>query len=228
MKNIIIPAVILAIVAFLTSFVLSHVKKITYPRILKQAKEKQEKALSFVLPGFRIGSEQRISIDGKEFPFWIGEKTVESGTLKGYAVISSSSGYSGGVKSMIGFDENWIVLGISILQQTETPGLGARCIEIASKETLWDVVFGERVEEPVLFPWFQEQFKGLNANNKIKILRKGNWKPELRDELLQKNAISAITGATITTRAVTRSLRSGVLALQKELHSSIEDGEEIR
>ena len=40
-------------------------------------------------------------------------------------------------------------------------------------------------------------------------IKKGDWNPDLRDELLKKNAISAITGATITTRAVRDGIETG-------------------
>ena len=42
MGNIIKPTLILAIVAFIASFALSHVNEATKPSILKQEKQKQE------------------------------------------------------------------------------------------------------------------------------------------------------------------------------------------
>ncbi|MDY6935423.1 MAG: FMN-binding protein [Spirochaetota bacterium] len=210
-KNILKSTVVLAIVAFSASFVLSHVYRITHPNILKQAKEKQERALSVVLPGYSNITEKKIKIDEKDFQYWIGKKWEDGKTRKGYAFIAEKAGYSGLVKTMVGVNELGIILGISILQQTETPGLGARCIELPAMETFWGYLFGESSTDDVesILPWFQEQFNGLNANNRIEILKKGDWNPDLRNELLKKNAISAITGATITTRAVRDGIETG-------------------
>ncbi len=231
MGTIIKPTLILAIVAFVASFALSHINKITRPSILMQEKQKQEKALSQVLPGYTIDSKDKKStiIDGKEFVYWIGEKTDAKSRKKprGYAFISEKPGYSGTVKSMIGIDEQSIILGVSVLQQTETPGLGARSTEIASQMTFFQYLFGEPsdIDEEALLPWFQKQFTGINTNKKIKILKKGDWKADMRDELLQENAISAITGATITTKAVKDSIEEGIQRFQA-IKAEQENGED--
>ena len=107
---------------------------------------------------------------------------------------------------MVGVDENGKVLGLSIISQSETPGLGDRCVEVADRETLWDHIrdgipprdFGDETR----IPWFQNQFKGLNANSNIRMVRRGDWNPDMREDLLEMNAISALTGASITTSAV--------------------------
>ena len=129
------------------------------------------------------------------------------------------SGYSGLVKTMVGIDENGIILGISILRQSETPGLGARSVEIATKETFFGYLFGESspTEDESIAPWFQEQFTGLNTSKRIDIAKKGDWSIEIRDELLERNAISAITGATITSRAVRDSINTGIKDLKRAM-----------
>lgn len=216
-KNIIKSTIILAVVTFAASFVLSHVNRITYPNILKQEREKQERALSVVLPGYSNIEKKKTLIDNKVYIYWTGDKIEEGKTAKGFAFISGSSGYSGLVQSMVGIDENGIILGLSILQQTETPGLGARSVEVATSETFLGYIFGSEAstKDESIAPWFQEQFKGLNTTKTIDIVKRGDWSIEIRDELLNKNAISAITGATITTRAVRDSIASGIKDLQR-------------
>ncbi len=220
MGNIIKPTLILAIVAFTASFALSHVYEISYPNILKQEYQKQEKALTLVLPGYSIDIKDKksVAIDGKDFVYWIGIKKENKRRkiLKGYAFISEKSGYSGTVKSMVGIDEKGMILGISVLQQSETPGLGARSTEVASQMTFFEYLFGEpsTADEEAILPWFQEQFSGLDSQKKIKILKKGDWNAEMKEELLRENAISAITGATITTKAVRDSIEAGIQKIQ--------------
>ena len=215
MRNIISSTVVLAIVVFIASFSLSHVNKITYPNILRQAKEKERRALSTVLPGYSNIKVKEVIIDGKDFLYWTGVKRKNRKTIKGYAFITEKSGYSGLVRTMVGVNMKGVILGISILQQSETPGLGARSIEIASKQTFFGYLFGTSPseEEPTI-PWFQEQFRGLNTSKRIEIVKKGDWDIELREELLKENAISAITGATITTRVVRDSIDEGFQRLR--------------
>jgi len=223
MAKIINSTIILGIIAFTASLALSHINKITYPEIIKQQKMKQEKALAIVLPGYTIKEAKKVKIDNSEFNYWSGEKTEGDNTLKGYAFIIEKPGYSGPVRTMLGINEKGIILGISILQQTETPGLGARCIEIASKKTFFDVLFGTgstKEEEPSI-PWFQEQFRGLDTGKNINIRKEGDWKPEMRDALLAKNSISAITGATITSKTVTESIKTGITRLKKVINKEV-------
>ncbi len=230
MGTIIKPTLILSLVAFIASFALSHVDKSTKPAILLQAKQKQEKALSIVLPGYTVDAQDKRTwdIDGMKLSYWIGEKKAE-GTNKmtrGYAFITEKPGYSGTVKSMVGIDSQGMILGLSVLQQTETPGLGARATEVASKMTFIQALFGDSSgeSEVEILPWFQEQFTGLDTKKKIQLEKKGDWNVAIKDELLEVNAISAITGATITTKAVRDSIGIGIAALQKCIEMDEKEG----
>lgn len=229
MNNIIKPTIVLTIIAFVAAFSLSHIKKITYPNILKQEREKQEIALKAVLPsGFAVKEEKNPTVEGREFKYWIAEKTDERGlAVKAYAFIAEKGGYSGPVRSMVGVDEKGLILGISVLQQSETPGLGARSTEIASRETFWGHFFGigETPKDNPVTPWFQDQFKGLDTNKKVEILKKGDWSPAMKEELLAKNGISAITGATVTSKAVRDSIASGVETLHKAIQLETRSGQ---
>lgn len=232
MNNIIKPTIILAIIAFVAAFALSHIKTITYPNIQRQEREKQEAALRAVLPaGYAVKEEKNPKIEGSEFKYWIAEGKDEKGAVvKAYAFIAEKGGYSGPVRSMVGVDEKGIVLGISVLQQSETPGLGARSIEIASRETFWGHFFGigKTPEDNPVTPWFQDQFKGLDTNKKIEILKKGDWNPAMKEELLAKNSISAITGATVTSKAVRDSIALGIETLHKAIQLETGSGQGVK
>ena len=206
---------ILGLTSFIATFALSHIKAITYPVIQKQERQKQENALALVLPGYTIGEERSVAVNGGSFTYWTAEKTDGPATMKAYAFIAEKPGYSGAIRTMVGVDDTGTVLGISIIRQSETPGLGARVLEAASRNTFFQVVTGrahETGEEPS--PWFQEQFRGVNAAAKIAIFKKGDWNETMRDELLLKNGVSAITGATITTKAVKDSIEVGMATLR--------------
>ena len=82
---------------------------------------------------------------------------------------------------------------------------------------------GEEITEP----WFQEQFRGIDLNKKINIMKKGQWTKELSNELLSKNAITAITGATVTSKAIANGLKESLIDLKKArlmLEPAVEEG----
>ena len=74
-KSLVKPTIILAVIAFIATFALSHIKKITYPSIQKQERQKRDAALMAVLPGYTITEEKRAPIDNREFTYWIAERS---------------------------------------------------------------------------------------------------------------------------------------------------------
>ncbi|MBN1495303.1 MAG: FMN-binding protein [Spirochaetes bacterium] len=218
-RQIIRPTLVLTAITVASVFLLSHVERLAGPIIIKRARQKQEAALSLVLPGYIVLSSRTIAVDGVEFTYWEAEKKVENRTVRAYAFLTKGTGYGGDMVMMAGVDEKGEVLGLSIISQSETPGLGDRCLEVADRETLWDHLKGGIPErdfsDATRIPWFQNQFKGLDANEKIQIVKRGDWEPGMRDGLLEINAISAITGATITSAGVVRGLESGLDRLRR-------------
>ena len=106
----------------------------------------------------------------------------------GYAFIAEGNGYQGVIKLIVGVDPSInIMKGMEVLESQETPGLGA---EISGSP-------------------FRDQFKGLGLTHSIEYVK--NEKPDKPYE------IEAITGATISSRAVVNILNNGVATLRKEL-----------
>ena len=225
-KNIIKPSLIITGVVFAASLALSHVYKITEPSITKQKAEKEREALFVVLPDFAIGEEKTDVMNGDTFRFWVGEKKNEDDTVStAYAFITENPGYSGAIRSMVGIDAAGHIIGIYIIEQTETPGLGARAVEGSASNTVWSalgkIISGQEIE-PDGYPWFQRQFAGLNAAQKIYIEKMGDWTPEKEQALLSKNAITNITAATITGDAVIKSIERGYARLSSILEKEKE------
>ncbi len=209
MKNLLKPTIVLGTIALISGITLAALNTITSSRIEALSRDKEQRALAQVLPGYTNIVEKEKSINGKAASYWVGEKQIDGKKQFGYAFIASKSGYSGDVVSMIGVSEKLIIEGIFILQQTETPGLGSRAEEVISDLNFWDFLAGKKEAEKKR-PWFQRQFTGLNSAAEMKIVKKGNWTESNKDELLKNNEITAITGATITTSAVKRSIEAAV------------------
>ena len=100
------------------------------------------------------------------------------------------------------------VNGVTILEQKETPGLGTRVEEVASDVTWILILTGEKTlghapGEEAPRPWFTEKYRGLAADA-ISLTADGG-------------AIDAITGATVSSRAVTDAVRTAVEGLAETL-----------
>ncbi len=97
----------------------------------------------------------------------------KNGRPVGTAIICKGNGYQGEIRMMVGVNADFSKFtGMIVLEQVETPGLGAK---IAGKS-------------------FEAQFTGLAAKPPIEYVK--GIKPG------KKNQIQAITGATISSRAV--------------------------
>jgi electron transport complex protein RnfG len=66
------------------------------------------------------------TIDGKEAVFIVHNTTNASGQPLGAAVESTTMGFGGDLKVLVGFNQEGTILGYTILQTSETPGLGAK------------------------------------------------------------------------------------------------------
>ena len=132
---------VLSGVCIIAAIVLGLTYNITKPLIAEQYAKEQREALEKVVPGADAYEKKTFS-RGEYF------ECLKGGKLLGYALFVSGAGYSGEIKMLLGIDKAGRILGVEILSQSETPGLGARCIEIKRGA-------GE--------PWFLSQFKGKQA-----------------------------------------------------------------
>lgn len=105
----------------------------------------------------------------------------KDGNLAGYAIPSASKGYGGDVSVMVGISPEGDVTGVEILSQSETPGLGANCV----KETFTDM-FRQPAPEDGEFDVVKDGTGGEGGR------------------------IDALTGATITTNAVTTAVNNAI------------------
>ena len=97
----------------------------TKARIEANAKRAQEEAARALLPGATTLREHRIDRSTLYY-----EGLDQSGQLLGYAVITQGPGFQGVIKLAFGVDPQLRECrGVIILEQVETPGLGARISE---------------------------------------------------------------------------------------------------
>jgi len=190
----------------------------TYDRtkdVIKKQKELSfETSLKSLFPNGVTIIKDSLARNDSTIPFWIAQKGAEH---LGYAFETSGRGYSGAVRSLTAVSGEGKILGMTIISQQETPGLGTRVTEVVSKSTFWNGLFAKTVKSE---PWFQTMFRGLSILSPISISKQGEWHTltlEQKKVLVQKNEVTAITGATITTQAVTTSLLEEANTV-KEIH----------
>jgi electron transport complex protein RnfG len=191
MKVFIHYALVLLIITGLACGILAMVNKQTKPVIEKNQAESENNARSQVIEGAVDFEKQSLKISETESLEYYIAKDAQANVL-GYTFIALGKGYSGELKTMVGVDPEFKIKKILVIQQTETPGLGANCTK----------------------PEFNEKFANL-ALNDLKVDKDGG-------------NIKSISGATITTRAITNSIKETLDMLQKNLNQSVKPVQNVQ
>ncbi len=190
MRDILKLGIILMIYSLVAGASLAYVNILTKEQIAGNQTAAENAARAEALPGMEGGFvEQKpdMNVNGYSYPWWIGYKDQAKTTPGGYVFIASGKGYSSVIRTMVGAGLDGKITGMKVIFQQETPGLGTKAVEVR---------YGEKD------PWFYRQFTGKSAEDNLRVKKDGGQ-------------IDAITGATITPRAITDSINKGLTALQK-------------
>ena len=167
-------AITLLLITAVVAAALAAVNSVTAPKIQAINEQKTQTAIEAVLPG---GGEEIAFTDDTGLV-----STVYKGQ-SGYAVEVTPSGFNGTVTMMVGVDNAGKVLGISVVNHTETAGLGA----VAAADTAAGNAF-------------RGQFAGMSGS--VSVAKDGGQ-------------VDALTGATITSRAVCTGVNAALNAVAK-------------
>jgi electron transport complex protein RnfG len=187
MKEIIKLGLILLLVTAIAGAALSVVNNITKPEIEKRKIQATAEALIAALPTAANGVIEPV-IKADTIRYYLGYRDSLKQQFVGYALLAKENGYSSEIETMVGVDTTGSIVGIKILRQLETPGLGTKIEEIQHGKTA---------------PYFQEQFIN-KAKEQLAVKQDGG-------------PIESITGATISSRAVTNSIKKGIKKLEQEI-----------
>ncbi len=121
---------VLVCVCLIMGGILAFVNHITEGPISQQA----EKALSDGIKAVLVSDNLTVTandtvkqmIDGKESVFIVHKASDAQGKELGAAVESTTLGFGGDLKVLVGFNPKGEILGYTLLQHAETPGLGAK------------------------------------------------------------------------------------------------------
>lgn len=203
MGDIVKLTLILLIVSSIAGFTIALTYNQTKEMIDEQKAKTQQNALEQVFPKGTIIEEDN-SATIIDDTYWIGKNNNQ---IIGYAFKGSNTGYSSDIKFIVGVDFEGTIFGLTVMEQLETPGLGTRTQEVVSKKYIWNGLFSKEKKDT---PWFTKQFSGINIFKKIEIDKAKEWHKMADDEkssLMSANKISGLTGATISTYAVSSGVK---------------------
>jgi len=195
-------AMILFVITFIAALLLGLVYQITKDPIAEQEALKISKANSAVFTSAAsfsidniVDSEKASSLlasddDAQDYSGVTIDSCIEaydeSGNVLGYVLQITSSGYSDDIVFSMGITNEGVLTGISIISINETPGLGMNA-------------------EKVIVPQFTTS-DGLDADTTYSVVKDGTGSSSDSDSYIE-----AISGATITSNAITHGVNAGLL-----------------
>ena len=139
-------------ICLVCSGLLAGVYALTKAPIDAAAKAKNEAAIKEVLPETAVTVEEvrTVEFEGQSYEYNLAYDA--QGETVGCAVNVSPVGFGGPIVIKVGFDSDGVIWNTKVLSQSETPGLGAKCVEAD----------------------FSEQFQGFNpAAGKLSVKKDG-------------------------------------------------------
>ena len=143
---------VLTLVAVVMGGILAFVNHLTEGPIAEQ----KEKALADGIKTVMVCNdlvvaktdEVKQNVDGKELTYIIYQVKDTQGKDLGAAVQSSTMGFGGNLKVLVGFNPEGQILGYTLLEHAETPGLGAKADQWFQKGQKGDII-GKSPAEPL-------------------------------------------------------------------------------
>ncbi len=163
LNNKVYPVIFLVIIVFIAVTIVMVISNFTMAKILYERDAAIIAEFKNIFPDFE---KYKYKEDYYEI--------YGAGDITGYAFVAEGNGYGGAISILVGINKDFIIQKISVLSNTETPGLGSRVAE----------------------DFFTDQFKGLTQQD-IRLSKDGG-------------KIDAITGATISSTAVTEAVRQSL------------------
>ncbi len=179
-KDILVPTVALVLICGISTGLLAGTNEMTKEPIAAAEAQTQQESMMSVSPD---GTKDYNKIDTEDSSVECYEALDASGNVIAYAVSTSAKGYGGTIKVMTGIDaETGDVIGVNVYDNsTETPGLGAKTSEVD----------------------FSGQFAGGSSETGFTVAKDADKNPG-------KESVDAVTGATISSRAVVKAVNQAV------------------
>ena len=201
MKTILHYGLVLLIIAGVAGVGLSLVDRITKGPIAEAQSKRLEEGQKLAFPSASsFGELKKLETDGKTIEY--DEVFDEGKNVIGYELLYSVGGYQSRIKVLTGIEPDGKIVAIRVLEQAETPGLGAEVDALPSNQSLLcafvSLFSPEPEKEESNIPWFQAQFSGKTPEDLVVVKAK------------DPKHITALSGATITSTAVTKAVKEPI------------------
>lgn len=194
-------AVVLTAVAVVAGVLLGYINQVTTEPIAQANAKSLNEAIAIVMPkGYdnEPASEMETTeVSGTPYKIY---KATKGGEFLGAAVEASADGFGGKLTVLVGFDKDGNIIDYSLLQHSETPGLGSKAANWfkpqAKTKSLVESLCG---------------FEVATEQKKSNILGMNPGKEPLTVSKDGGN-VDAITASTITSRAFLRAINNAYAA----------------
>jgi electron transport complex protein RnfG len=143
---------VLTLVAVVMGGILAFVNHLTEGPIAEQKEKALADGIKTVMVCNDLVVEEPVEVkqdvDGKELTYIIYNVKDAQGKDLGAAVQSVTMGFGGDLKVLVGFDTEGNILGYTLLEHAETPGLGAKADQWFQKGQKGDII-GKSPAEPL-------------------------------------------------------------------------------
>ncbi|AQQ08995.1 Nitrogen fixation protein RnfG [Sedimentisphaera cyanobacteriorum] len=180
---------LLVVGSLIFGLLLASVNYSLQPKIKQNKIDKLNESLNKVLPE---AEDFEKVIDKEQFDFAEDKisvyKAKSSGETSGWAFTASGPGYADKIKMLIAVNPEFEnIIGYSVLMSNETAG------------------FGSKIKEP----FYKDQFKGAPAKE-LELIKTG-------DETVIDKEIVAVSGATVTSKAVVKIFNKHISGIKEKL-----------
>ncbi len=237
MKNVLILSLALGVTCLVAGFVLTQAEQLTREAREQARLEARFAAMEAVFPesDFGEGVEPvEIERNGRKFLFY---PARQKGELIGFAAFGESrEGYGGRIRVLVGIEvDTEKVRKVLVADHEETPGLGTQATDRRKERKLWDLWRSEKEKEKELTSpdkredkfaelppnQFLDQFDQVPVfNGEFTVV---GSKEEVDDPARD---LVAVTGATISSEAVTDAAERTLQVYQKKKLTILERAEQ--
>ena len=138
-------AFVLTGVAVITGGILAYVNNLTSGPIAQQKEKALADGIKAVMGGGELSVAKTDTVrqndeKGKEMTYIIYQTQDSQKKDLGAAVESTTQGFGGDLKILVGFDPEGNILGYTLLEHAETPGLGAKADQWFQKGAKGDII----------------------------------------------------------------------------------------
>lgn len=191
-KYILKLAGILMVISAIVAAMLGLVNMVTWEKIEEIQYQKQQQSLQAVFPGAEFTevsvTDELVAVAGQENAE-SGLKAVFEASTGGYAIEVLPTGFSGSIDMIVGIDAEGNVVGISVVSNAETAGIGTEVCKDKPNKNGVGVL---------------SQFYGrAGGSGNLFTVNSGS------------NQVDAISGATVTTKAITRGVNAATLVFEQ-------------